>query len=202
MKNIIISVCVLIVAGLLTACSGEEEIIFSDEGSKNPDDVYAGDTLSGEAGPVEKPDYAKETEPVEEAYIYVCGAVKRPGVYIMEKDSRIYMAIEKAGGVSDGADVSGLNLASSVSDGMEIYVPKKGESTDRAKAGVTDDGLVNINTADKEKLMTIKGIGESRAEDIIAYRESNGLFGKCEDIKNVNGIKDGLYNKIKDQIKV
>lgn len=152
----------------------------------------------------------------EEYYVYVCGAVSEPGVYMLHAGDRVYEAIAKAGGLSEDASMISVNQAEMVSDGQMIFVPTKEE----ADAGITmplasdisvgakentdaaKDGKVNLNTASLEELMTLSGIGESRANDILAYRMEHGAFAAVEEIMNVNGIKEGLYNRIKDNIKV
>ena len=107
----------------------------------------------------------------------------------------------------EGADGSYLNQAEMLSDGQQLYVPAEGEDMRAAMdkdAGtdVKDDGRVDINTAAKDELMTLNGIGEARADSIIKYREEHGGFQSIEELKEVEGIKDGIFNKVKDQIKV
>ena len=155
-------------------------------------------------------------------FVHICGAVKAPGVYELSQGSRIYQAVEMAGGFLPEADQSFLNLAQPVADGMKITVWTRQEAETAAQGqGIafpgTENGYpkeanaaeesetktkVNINTAGKEELMTLRGIGASRAEDIIAYREKHGSFQKIEDIMKVSGIKDAAFEKIKDDITV
>ena len=130
--------------------------------------------------------------------VHVCGAVKKPGVYELAEGSRIYEAVECAGGFRKKADLSGLNQAELLVDEMQIYVPTKGEQ-ERANDAM---GKININTATKEELMTLTGIGEAKAKAIITYRKKNGKFKKIEDIMNISGIKDGMFAKIEDSITV
>ncbi len=141
-----------------------------------------------------------------ECYVYVCGYVNKPDVYQCREGARIYEVIELAGGFRDDADKEYLNLVAAVTDGQKIYVPSKDEGLS-ASGGSSDSGYgvevkVNINTADENQLMTLPGIGESRAADIIGYRNANGRFERIEDIMKVNGIKNASYEKIKDLIKV
>ena len=155
-----------------------------------------------------------QEEVVKETYVvHICGAVENPGVYILDEDSRVYQAIEKAGGFREDADEDYLNQADALTDGMKLYVPTKEEVAQIGEAGnwqnissgaylQTENSLVNINTAGEEILCTLPGVGSSKAKSIIAYREKNGAFQKTEDIMNVDGIKDGLYQKIKDSITV
>ena len=140
--------------------------------------------------------------------VYVCGAVKNPGVYYLEEGAIKQDALTAAGGFAEGAAESYVNLAGRIADGERIYFPYLDELSDEisfdeedSESGnddSMDDGKVNLNTATKEQLMTLPGIGESKAEAIIKYREEYGKFTSVEDVKKVNGIKDGVYNKIKD----
>lgn len=146
-------------------------------------------------------------------YVYVCGEVANPGVYELSENSRIYEAVEAAGGFTENASEKSVNLASKVSDGMQIIIYNKEEAevlpADNAggngnswQTGSKNAGRVNLNTASKEELMTLKGIGESKAEDIIRYREKNGKFQKIEDIMKISGIKEAGFEKIRDDITV
>ena len=143
----------------------------------------------------------------QEMYIPVCGPVHQPGVYRLPADSRVFEAVEAAGGMKEEADSAYLNQAEILSDGQQLYIPALGEDISRAEtAGVhpdeKNDGKININTAAKEELMTLNGIGEARADSIIKYREEHGGFRSIEELKEVEGIKDGIFNKVKDQVKV
>ena len=169
-----------------------------------------------------------ESIPVSVCYVHICGEVVMPGVYEMEEGSRIFQVVKRAGGFTERAASQYLNMAQIVSDGMKIVVPD-GESLEGARrygidpasgsadgvgAGIVVPGTnaagygsaakekVNLNTATREELMTLKGIGEAKADDIIAYRESHGGFQKIEDIKKISGIKNAAFEKIKDDITV
>ena len=143
-------------------------------------------------------------------YVYVCGAVEVPGVYELEAGARIYEALACAGGLREDADRNCVNQAQMLSDGEQVYIPTQEEArqnnlpieSSKEESGVMADGRVNINTATKEELMTLNGIGESRAESILAYRQNNGSFQCIEDLMNVDGIKEGVFQKIKDSITV
>ena len=137
----------------------------------------------------------------DDIYVYICGNVCDPGVYRAEKGSRIYQIVELAGGLTDEADINSINQAAECSDGEMIYIPAVGEDPEPVVYG-TNDTRININTADAGELQEISGIGSSRAQDIISYRENNGKFTSVEDIMKVPGIKQGMYDKIKDQIRV
>jgi len=148
--------------------------------------------------------------------VYVCGEVQNPGVYEFTEGTRIVSAIEMAGGFSEEAARDFLNLARVMSDGERIEVPSVCEvSEGLAGSGdevytISGEGSsttgkelsVNINTASKEELMELPGIGESRALSIIAYREEHGFFESIEEIMLVSGIKEGAFAKIKAYIKV
>lgn len=149
----------------------------------------------------------QQTEKTTEIYVQIDGAVKKPGVYTFSEESRVYELIEAAGGLLPEAYDLGINQAKRLEDGEKIYVYTKEEiengagTTDTQNPqGQTDDGKVNINTASVEELMTLSGIGETRAKDIIAYRNAHGAFSLPEDLKNVSGIGDSTYNKIADAI--
>ena len=151
----------------------------------------------------------KESEDRDILFVYVCGHVNRAGVYTVSENTRVFEVINLAGGVRDDADISSINQAEKVADGQQIYVPSTEETKEYQSSGgggphqiQNDDGLININTADSAALQTLTGIGASRAQAIIDYRNENGSFESIEDIKKVAGIKDGMFSKIKDQIKV
>lgn len=142
-------------------------------------------------------------------FVYVCGAVNAPGVYELEAGARIYEAIACAGGVREDAAEESVNQAQIVADGERVYIPTDEEAAQgmtEIVLGSTDsgasDGKVNLNTASKEELMTLNGIGESRAESIIGYREAHGAFQSIEELMNVEGIKEGVFRKIQDRITV
>ncbi len=149
---------------------------------------------------------AEQKADKEEYYVYVCGYVNKPDVYKCREGARIYEVIELAGGFSDKADREYLNLVEIVEDGQRIYVPSEEEVLSAQSEGgigsILGSEKVNINTAGAEQLMTLPGIGEARAQDIISYRNANGRFEQIEDIMKVGGIKNASYEKIKDLIKV
>lgn len=141
--------------------------------------------------------------------VYVCGEVAAPGVYQLKDGMRICDAVEAAGGLTKAASREYWNLAEKLSDGQMIYFPTEEEARERKAsaeaAGATveeSDGRIDINTADATQLVTIPGIGETRAAAILAYREKNGPFAKVEDIMQVSGIKSALFEKMKDYITI
>ena len=142
-------------------------------------------------------------------FVDISGAVAEPGVYEVDKDTRLFQVIEMAGGLTDEADADAVNRASFVEDGQKIIIPVKGSggangSSDPSGTASSDapgQGLVNINTASRDELMGLNGIGEVMADRIIEYRSSN-VFKSKEDIMSVNGIGKGIYEKIKDRITI
>lgn len=153
-------------------------------------------------------DVVLESEGTDFIYVYVCGAVQNPDVYQADSGSRLFEVIEMAGGFAPDADRAGLNLARTVADGEQIVVYTVEEMAAKMtlvsenEAAQSGSGLVNINKASLAELTGITGIGESRAKAIIDYREKNGGFRSVEEIKKVDGIKDGLFSKIKEYITV
>ena len=153
-----------------------------------------------------------EEEPIQksskEIIVDIKGQVKNPGVYRMEEGSRIIDVIDKAGGLLDESETTAVNFAQLLSDQMVIYVPKTGEdppiestiAQEPLEGGEEETTKININEADKEALMTLNGIGDSKAENILSYREENGLFKTIEELKNVSGIGEATFNHLKDSI--
>ncbi len=146
--------------------------------------------------------------------VYVCGCVKENKNVILKDGSRISDAIDAAGGLTEEADLTNINLAYILEDGEKIYIPQKGEiiidsnnntspiSSSFSKSISSKNSKTNINKATQAELELISGIGPSTALKIINYRKENGNFKKIEDIKNVPGIGDAKFNQIKDYITV
>ncbi|ABV09227.1 helix-hairpin-helix domain-containing protein [Streptococcus gordonii] len=142
----------------------------------------------------------------------VKGAVKKPGVYQLQSNSRVHDALEKAGGLTDEADLKSINQAQKLSDEAVVYVAKVGENavdvttsaptSATSGTGQTKSALVNLNTATEADFQTISGIGQKRAQDIIAYREANGRFKSVDDLKNVSGIGAKTLEKLKEYVTV
>ena len=178
--------------------------------------------LQSEAATFVSSDTSISPSNVQECYVYVCGAVKEPGVYAMEPGRRVFEAIEAAGGFTEQACTEYVNQATTIADGLQIWIPTREEAKKagwqypqgQSAGGDVGNGsggtsgkaagtsLVNINTADSGQLCRLSGIGEAKAQAIIAYREAHGNFAKKEDIMKVAGIKQSGYEKIKDQITV
>ena len=149
---------------------------------------------------------ASKEEYLDDEYYYVDikGCIKNPGVYKLIKGSRVKDVIELAGGLTSDSDTSNINLAKIIEDEMVINInsvnDNSGNNYGMNSTNLSD--LININTASLEQLMTLSGIGESKAKSIISYREENGNFNEIEDITKVSGIGQALYEKIKDYITV
>ena len=184
---------------------------------------------------------SRETEESQTMYVDVCGAVVNPGVYELETGSRIFQAVDAAGGYLPEAAKNYLNRARNLVDGQQIYVPTEdevaenlevmtakapealqpqntyednlaensqgevnsrgtGQGTSEGEGHFQTDDRIDLNTADVSQLSTLSGIGQSKAEAIIAYREAHGRFSSIEEIMNVEGIKEGTFSKIKDKI--
>ena len=204
-KYAVMTVFFLISASFLFGCGNKdsavpetEEFLFSAEEEKSDH------TSQKSEEPAEKAERKKaeaDSGTVEEN-----PERKKVFVYELEQDSRVFEAIAKAGGLTENAAAEAVNQARVVVDGEQIYVP----SLDEVKgAGVvsevterTDDGKININTAEKEELMTLTGVGEAKAQSIIAYREEHGGFQSIEELMQIEGIKEGVFNKIKEDITI
>lgn len=149
---------------------------------------------------------SNNTKPSEEyVYVQLCGAVLNPGVYKILSGARIYEAVEEAGGLLEEADTRAVNMAKPVEDGLQIYIPAKDEThngTITQDSENTQKGLLNINEAAKDELMELPGIGETKAEAIITYRKEHGMIKDITELMNISGIKESVFSKIKDKIKV
>ena len=191
-KYAVMTVFFLISASFLFGCGNKDSAVPAEKAERKK--------AEADSGTVE------ENPERKKVFVYVCGEVQASGVYELEQDSRVFEAIAKAGGLTENAAAEAVNQARVVVDGEQIYVP----SLDEVKgAGVvsevterTDDGKININTAEKEELMTLTGVGEAKAQSIIAYREEHGGFQSIEELMQIEGIKEGVFNKIKEDITI
>ena len=173
--------------------------------NQNKTEDYSGVSFSNISNETNNKDEKAEDKHDEKIFVDVKGAVKHPGVFETTKDKRVKDLIEEAGGLLDDADTSTLNLSQRVKDQMVIYVLKHGEKPKQISDGGSSSSntdVININTANKEQLMKISGVGKTKAEAIISYREKNGDFKKKEDITKVRGIGKATFEKIKDKIEV
>lgn len=204
---------------LLSGCGREEPRLILEDSAGEDSPKEQGETPESEASenlPEGNPDESAGTEDQppqadgegqgkKSLLVYVCGAVASPGVYQLEPGARVYQAIEAAGGLTPEADPTGINQARELTDGEQITVYRLGETVPPAREGQSmeqQDTRVNLNTAGKEELMTLTGIGETRAQAIIDYRQEHGPFASTEDLMQVDGIKEKTWEKIKEEITV
>ena len=199
------------------------------EAKSNAGDTDQNREAESSAGSTDRTELSDaSSEETKTLVVHICGAVSAPGVYELPAGSRIIDAVEAGGGFLPEADEACCNLAEEIVDGCQIYIMTKSESCadgqTEKKAGIQtspdsdmqttdrnvrsnstpalENGLVNLNTADVAALMTLPGIGESRAKAIISYREQHGAFAQIEDIMKISGIKQAAFSKIKDKITV
>lgn len=224
--RIVTAVCFTIVCGILylVFCSPfgrSDEIVFEKQPEVLQEEAEK-ELCSAEAtenGDDETNDGNEflESEETGNIYVHICGAVSEAGVYGLAFGSRVTDGIEAAGGFCEDADVTYHNLAALLRDGQKIYVPTLAETQALTLPERTEDGnvgssesvgkaevgtikKVNLNTADVTELMTLSGIGEAKAEGIIQYREKVGRFQRIEDVKNVSGIGDAMFERIQNDI--
>lgn len=199
LKYLVAFLFILIALFILLGKNGDEELLI--EGRENTSTV---EQLAAEESPEENP------EP-KEIFVHLSGAVNKPGVLKLSEGTRVYEAVEMAGGLEVDADSSGINLARTLQDEERIHIPREGEvqtnpvqyanpATQSMGGGTGQSGLININTADSAALQTLTGIGPSTAEKIMDYRQSSGSFRSIEQIKEVSGIGEKTYEKFKDKI--
>ena len=199
------------------------------EAKSNAGDTDQNREAESSAGSTDRTELSDaSSEETKTLVVHICGAVSAPGVYELPAGSRIIDAVEAGGGFLPEADEACCNLAEEIVDGCQIYIMTKSESCadgqTEKKAGIQtspdsdmqttdrnvrsnstpalENGLVNLNTADVAALMTLPGIGESRAKAIISYREQHGAFAQIEDIMKISGIKQAAFSKIKYKITV
>lgn len=220
--GILFTACFILIAGILYTITYHKpwkEDVLLLEGNETTSEIAEQDcakTLTKEE--VEQAESVEMTEQ-NMIYVHVCGEVKAPGVYEVPFGTRLNAVVELAGGVTLNAATEYINLAQAVVDGQQYLIPSMeevaGMSRLDADIGTTGgiikgeealvatvDGNININTATREELMTLSGIGEAKADAIIEYRESVSRYGTKEDVMKVAGIKESLFNKIKDKIVV
>lgn len=200
LKFLVAFLFLLIALFILLGKDGNDEILIEGRETASIDEQH-----SDKEGEI-----AENPEP-SEIFVHLSGAVKNPGVLKLSNGTRIYEAVELAGGLEPDADSAGINMARTLRDEEQIHIPKEGEI--QANAALYPDafnqpkgketsptGQVNINTADSPELQTLSGIGPSTAAKIIEYRQNSGPFRSIEQIKDVNGIGEKTYLQFKDKI--
>ncbi|MDY2959730.1 MAG: helix-hairpin-helix domain-containing protein [Hornefia sp.] len=197
----ILAVIILIItAFLLFGPKGENDSITLEKGKDS------GNAVTKEEGTADKNNSGK-------IYVDVSGEVKMPGVYEISSESRIFEAIEKAGGLTKKADTGTINQAETVKDGQKIIVPRKNEGNSMSGAGAggvasannyNGEGgkKININSADAKELQKISGVGPSTAEKILQFRSSNGGFKSIEELKKISGIGDKTFKKMQPYVTI
>lgn len=222
-KKFIKVLCFSCICLLAAACGEKENVYFQSEMSvaetQRSEAVPETDEtqISEENGIQTEPDtQSVQKVQSEKCFVYICGAVRSPGVYEVGQNARIYEVVEAAGGLTAEAAAESVNQAREIVDGEMVRIltqeeaAKDGleEAGERTETGVDgeaaqdSDGRIDLNLATAAELMTLSGIGQTKADSIIRYREKNGSFSSVEEIKQVEGIKEGVYNRIKDHIKV
>jgi len=196
----------MMILSLFTACKKNKETF---ELSASQDDMESVDEGFNGSIREDMPNKNSEKNDINnKIFVHVCGYVKNPDVYELDDGARAIDAIKLAGGFLKDAKKDYINLAAILNDQDKLYIPSKKDISnaeflsDNGSTPASSNGMININTANKDELIQLSGIGSSRADDIINYRENNGNFKKIEDIMQVSGIKKAMFEKIKDKISV
>lgn len=194
----------------LAGCGKSADLELKSIGEPDPgEEMLPEEDVSSKDTEAEETETETETEPVL-IKVFVCGAVAKEGVYELPEGSRVFDAVRAAGGFAEDADATYVNQADYVSDAQKLYIPTEseaGELKEQAAARQENNsgesgGLVNINTADENALMSLPGIGQTRARSIIDYRTQNGPFEKAEDLMKVSGIGQAGFDRLKMYITV
>ncbi len=207
--TLLLILVILIVSLCLASCSKGKEDLVDLTAEESTAEISAESTQTTEtADPAKTP--AEEED--SSICIYICGAVNNPGVYELSGGARVFEAVEAAGGLTADAAEGAVNQAALLNDGDMITIPTAEEMESAATQGgitpagsaaaVSDSssGKININTAGSEELQKIPGVGPSKAQSIIDYREEHGAFTSPEDLMKITGIKEKTYEKMKDSI--
>lgn len=176
--------------------TGKEELIKNDN-----EEIYE---------EIKSSDTSVETQNKNQIVVEIKGAINNPNVYWLEEESIVEDLINKAGGLTGSADTTGVNRAEKLKNHQLVVIPDKNNIENsnenvnilRTEKDNLSSKLININTADEKELDSLPGVGPAKAEDIISYREENGGFQSIEDIKNVKGIGESSFEKLKDKITV
>lgn len=214
-KKIVKVLCFSCFCLLAAACGERENVYFQTEtsaaGTQQNEDVAATEIMAENNA-----DDTQTAGSDKKRFVYICGAVNVPGVYEVEQNARLYEVVEAAGGLREDAAEESVNQARQIEDGEMIRIltqeeaaqagdEEAGEGAEndvKAETANDSDGRIDLNLATVAELMTLPGIGQAKADSIVRYREKNGAFSSIEEIKQVEGIKEGVYNRIKDNIKV
>lgn len=196
-RKCMLAMCFLIALPLFMCGCGKEEPTFLSAQTYENDNRDHYSEMEEEAE-------CKNAEEKTTITVHVCGQVLNPGVYTLKAGSRWNDAIGAAGGVTADAAADRLNLAAPLEDGIRIYVPSQEEGmlSGLESGEAAENDKININLASISELCELPGIGESRAREIVAFREKNGSFQQVDDLLKVSGIKENILEKIKDYIVV
>lgn len=218
-KKLVLLVFFVLVSGTLFCCGQKnpaEEYFLQEEPEQEVTQTDAGQGTQEDKN--QKTELLKAgNEESEKVTAYIHGCVKKPGVYSLPSGSRLYELIKKAGGFSKKAKKDAWNQAVLVEDGEQYKIPskkayrrsrKEQKTQELISAGMSagenlppaEAGKININSAGREELLTLSGIGESKADAILSYREEHGRFQSIEEIMNISGIKEGVFLRIQDKI--
>lgn len=215
LKYVIVLVFVFM-AGIIYSCKHDDESdIISLDNNNDISSTDCDSQLSKVPHNNDNPgtnESLQEEESIQESeiiiYVHICGAVNNPDVYAISQNTRLYELVKLAGGFTNNAANNYINQATVLVDGQQIYIPTKDEVEDLElqtpinNSEETGSEKININKASKEELMILTGIGESKANSIIDYRQKNGNFKSIEDIMKISGIKDSVFSKISEDITV
>ena len=198
LKSLFYLTIIVVLCIFFGGCNKKGEITFEQAADEVFSEEISNQSEVGESKETERMK-AGGTDVETDAWIYVdvAGAVRTPGVVKLARGARVYEAIELAGGFAKDAAISAVNQASVLQ-----LSSSEGSLETSGEGRVADAGKVNINQASEEELMTLPGIGASKAADIVRYREEQGRFEQIEDIMNISGIKEAVFGKIKDKITV
>lgn len=209
--RIILGFCLLffLFAGILFVRQQRESAVLTEEAfltQEEGENLASQNREEQKTGQKQNEEVSSDGQGEKECAVYISGAVKHAGVYRYMGTARVCDAVEYAGGFLKNADQSSINLARVLEDGEQIHVLTKAQAKKKeVVSGQVPGGqseFVNINKATLEELMTLPGIGQAKAQLILDYRTEHGDFDAKEDLMKISGIKDGVYNKIKDLITI
>jgi len=203
MRMTVWGLCAALIVSLVSCGRSGREVYLNEESpeaefEEEENVEETAENEDAEAGPANEADDAGA-----DIYVHVCGQVVNPGVYKLKAGARGFEAVELAGGLSSEAAQESINLAEMLEDGQQLFIPSLEQARElQEQAARAASGLVNINEAGEKELMELPGIGEARAGMILRYRKSRGDFGSIEELKQVDGISESVFEKLKDLITI
>lgn len=213
MKDWLIEHKISVLLGALIALGGIYYFYVNDSAKPSPaNTLRMEEKFQAEEKEIGNNQTEKQPEIPEKVMVDVKGQIKQPGVYQANTGERVIDVISRAGGLTDKADQGLVNFAEHIKDEMIIYIPAKGEEgvstpinsggTPASSIGSQKEAKININKADETELQNLPGIGPAKAAAIIEYRNTSGPFKTVEDLKNISGIGDKTFEKLKDLIAI